>query len=54
MHRRRHGCNCYSHPVKDFEPVVYTHVIPLLLAVHPAVGAKNVQELVTWIRPNPD
>src|SRR5689334_11582571 len=23
-------------PVKDFEPVVYTHVIPLLLAIHPA------------------
>jgi tripartite-type tricarboxylate transporter receptor subunit TctC len=41
-------------PVKDFEPVVYTHVIPLLLAVHPSVGAKNVQELVVWIRANPD
>ena len=22
-------------PIKDFEPVVYTHVVPLLLAVHP-------------------
>ena len=41
-------------PVKDFEPVVYTHVIPLLLAVHPSVGAKNVQELVVWIKANPD
>jgi tripartite-type tricarboxylate transporter receptor subunit TctC len=41
-------------PVKDFEPVVYTHVIPLLLAVHPSVGAKNVQELVGWIKANPD
>jgi tripartite-type tricarboxylate transporter receptor subunit TctC len=41
-------------PVKDFEPVVYTHVVPLLLAVHPSVGAKNVQELVGWIRANPD
>ena len=41
-------------PVKDFEPVVYTHVIPLLLAVHPSVGAKNVQELVAWIKANPD
>ena len=41
-------------PVKDFEPVVYTHVIPLLLAVHPSVGAKNVQELIVWIRANPD
>jgi tripartite-type tricarboxylate transporter receptor subunit TctC len=41
-------------PVKDFEPVVYTHVVPLLLAVHPSVGAKNVQELIAWIRMNPD
>ena len=41
-------------PVKDFEPVVYTHVVPLLLAVHPSVGAKNVTELVAWIRANPD
>ena len=41
-------------PVKDFEPVVYTHVVPLLLAVHPSVGAKNVQELAAWIRANPD
>ena len=41
-------------PAKDFEPVVYTHVVPLLLAVHPSVGAKNVQELVDWIKVNPD
>src|SRR2546423_3613765 len=41
-------------PVTDFEPVVYTHVVPLLLAVHPSVGAKNVQELAAWIRANPD
>src|SRR3989442_14403694 len=41
-------------PVKDFEPVVYTHVVPLLLAGHPSVGAKNVQELSAGIRANPD
>src|SRR5262245_32035109 len=41
-------------PVKDFEPVVYTHVVPLLLAVHPSVGAKTVQELVAWIKAHPD
>lgn len=40
-------------PVKDFEPVVYTHVIPLLLAVHPSVQAKSVPELVSWIKANP-
>jgi tripartite-type tricarboxylate transporter receptor subunit TctC len=41
-------------PVKDFEPVVYTHVIPLLLAVHPSVPAKTVPELITWIKANQD
>jgi tripartite-type tricarboxylate transporter receptor subunit TctC len=41
-------------PVKDFEPVVYTHVVPLLLAVNPAVQAKTVPELVAWIKANPD
>ena len=41
-------------PVNDFEPVVYTHVVPLLLAVHPSVPAKNVQELTAWVKANPD
>ena len=41
-------------PVKDFEPVVYTHVVPLLLAVHPSIPAKNVQELTAWVKANPD
>ena len=41
-------------PVKDFEPVVYTHIVPLLLAVHPSVNAKTVPELIAWIKANPD
>jgi len=41
-------------PVKDFEPVVYTHVVPLLLAVNPSVPAKTVSELTAWIKANPD
>src|SRR3954453_711815 len=41
-------------PVKDFAPVAYTHVVPLLLAVHPSVGAQSVQDLAAWIRANPD
>ena len=28
-------------PVADFEPVVFTHVVPLLLAVHPAVPRED-------------
>jgi len=41
-------------PVKDFEPVAYTHVVPLLLTVHPSVPAKTVPELIAWIKANPD
>jgi tripartite-type tricarboxylate transporter receptor subunit TctC len=40
-------------PIKDFAPVAYTHVVPLLLAVHPSVPAKNIGELVNWIKANP-
>jgi tripartite-type tricarboxylate transporter receptor subunit TctC len=41
-------------PVTDFAPVVFTHVVPLLLAIHPAIPAKNVRELMAWIKANPD
>ena len=41
-------------PVKDFAPVAYTHVVPLLLAVHPSIPAKNVIELVAWIKAHPN
>src|SRR5438552_4350585 len=41
-------------PVKDFEPVVYTHVVPLLLAVNPSVPAKTVPELTAWVKAKPD
>jgi len=41
-------------PVADFEPVAFTHVVPLVLAVHPSVPAKSVGELIAWIKANPD
>jgi tripartite-type tricarboxylate transporter receptor subunit TctC len=41
-------------PVKDFEPIVFTHIVPLLLAVNPSVPAKNVSELITWAKANPE
>jgi tripartite-type tricarboxylate transporter receptor subunit TctC len=41
-------------PVADFEPVAFTHIVPLLLAVNPGVPANNVPELITWIKANPD
>jgi tripartite-type tricarboxylate transporter receptor subunit TctC len=41
-------------PVADFEPVVFTHIVPLVLAVNPSVPAKDVKELIAWIKANPD
>jgi tripartite-type tricarboxylate transporter receptor subunit TctC len=41
-------------PVADFEPIVFTHIVPLVLAIHPSVPAKNVRELIAWIKANPD
>ena len=41
-------------PIKDFEPVVYTHVVPLLLAVHPSVRRRTCPSWWRWIKANPD
>jgi tripartite-type tricarboxylate transporter receptor subunit TctC len=40
-------------PVADFAPVVYTHVVPLVLAVHPSIPATSVAELTAWLKANP-
>jgi tripartite-type tricarboxylate transporter receptor subunit TctC len=39
-------------PVKDFEPIAYTHVVPLVLCVNPSVPAKTVAELTEWLKAN--
>ncbi len=39
--------------VKGFEPVILTHVVPLMLVVNNAVPAKSVKELVAWGKSNP-
>ncbi|PXW95180.1 tripartite-type tricarboxylate transporter receptor subunit TctC [Sphaerotilus hippei] len=39
--------------VKGFEPVVQTHVVPLMLVVHKELPAKNVTELVGHLKANP-
>ena len=38
---------------KDFQPISLTAILPLLLAVHPAVKANNVQELIALAKSNP-
>ncbi|WP_064575456.1 Bug family tripartite tricarboxylate transporter substrate binding protein [Cupriavidus gilardii] len=40
-------------PEKSFEPIVYTHVIPLVFGVNPKIPAKSVPELVNWMKANP-
>jgi tripartite-type tricarboxylate transporter receptor subunit TctC len=39
-------------PVKDFEPIAYTHIVPLVLCVNTAVPAKTVAELTNWLKAN--
>ncbi|MBS0451319.1 MAG: tripartite tricarboxylate transporter substrate binding protein [Proteobacteria bacterium] len=41
-------------PEKSFEPIVYTHVVPLVFAVNLQVPAKTLPELVAWMKANPD
>ncbi len=40
-------------PVKDFSPVAWVARVPNVLVVHPAVPAKNVQELVALAKAKP-
>ena len=41
-------------PEKSFEPIVYTHVVPLVFAINPQVPAKTLPELVAWMKAHPD
>ncbi|HVL37356.1 MAG TPA: tripartite tricarboxylate transporter substrate binding protein [Burkholderiales bacterium] len=40
-------------PIKDFTPITVVASYPLLLAVHPSVPARNLQELVAYAKANP-
>ncbi|UIF84922.1 tripartite tricarboxylate transporter substrate binding protein [Cupriavidus sp. UYPR2.512] len=39
--------------VKSFEPVVLTHVVPLMLVVSPSVPVKSVKELIAYGKAHP-
>ena len=41
-------------PEKSFEPIVYTHVVPLVFAIHPQIPAKNLPEFIAWMKANPE
>src|SRR4051812_470930 len=40
--------------VKDFEPVMLVATQPLLLVANKSVPAKNLTELMAWLKANPD
>ncbi len=40
-------------PYKDFDPVTIAVRAPVVLIVHPSIGARTVKELVSLIRANP-
>jgi len=40
--------------LKDFAPISNIASFPLILSIYPSHPAKNVQELVTWMKANPD
>ena len=41
-------------PETSFEPIVYTHVVPLVFAIYPQLPVKTLPEFVTWMKANPD
>lgn len=41
-------------PEKSFEPIVYTHVVPLVFAMNPQIPAKTLPEFIAWMKANPD
>ncbi|MDD0814756.1 tripartite tricarboxylate transporter substrate binding protein [Curvibacter sp. HBC28] len=41
-------------PEKSFEPIVYTHEIPLVFAVYPKLPVKTLPDLVAWMKAHPE
>lgn len=40
-------------PLKDFEQISLTAVLPLVLNVHPSIPAANIKDFVVWAKANP-
>ena len=41
-------------PEKSFEPIVYTHEVPLVFAIYPGIPAKTLPEFIAWMKANPN
>lgn len=40
-------------PEKSFEPVIYTHSMPMIFAINKDIPAKTIPEFVSWVKANP-
>jgi len=41
-------------PETSFEPIVYSHEVPLVFAIYPQIPAKTLPEFLAWMKANPD
>jgi tripartite-type tricarboxylate transporter receptor subunit TctC len=41
-------------PEKSFEPIVYTHEVPLVFAIYPKIPARTLPEFVAWMKAHPE
>ncbi len=41
-------------PETSFEPIVYSHEVPLVFAIYPQIPARTLPEFVAWMKANPD
>jgi tripartite-type tricarboxylate transporter receptor subunit TctC len=40
-------------PEKSFEPIVYSHEVPLVFAIYPGIPAKTLPEFIAWMKAHP-
>ncbi len=41
-------------PQTSFEPIVYSHEVPLVFAIYPQIPAKTLPEFIAWLKAHPD
>ena len=41
-------------PETSFEPIVYSHEVPLVFAIYPQIPARTLPEFVAWMKAHPD
>lgn len=41
-------------PETSFEPIVYTHEVPLVFAIYPQIPARTLPEFIAWMKANPE